>query len=88
MRPEQARASKLAVVAPQPELALWNTKQVAAHLGCSEVAVRTWRRTGMGPAYIQVTSGQIRYRPAVVEEFLQNRTRSSTSEVIASEVQK
>ncbi len=64
------------------DLALWSTKHVAKYLGCSEVAVRTWRRTGIGPRFIRVTPRQVRYRPGDVQAFLDSRTLANTSQVV------
>lgn len=61
------------------DVALWSTKRTAAYIGCSEVAVRTWRRTGIGPVFIRVTPRQVRYRPQDVQRWLQDRTLTSTS---------
>jgi len=63
-------------------LALWSTKHLAQYLGCSEVAVRTWRRTGIGPEFIRVTPRQVRYRPEDVQEWLANNTLANTSQSV------
>lgn len=62
--------------------ALWSTKQTAEFLGCKEVTLRTWRRTGQGPVFIRV-GALVRYSPQAVQEWIDQRKATSTSTPIA-----
>lgn len=56
----------------------------AALLGISPETLRGWRLTGRGPRYVKLGGGKtsrIRYRRSAIEAFLDDHTRSSTSDV-------
>lgn len=63
-------------------LVFMSTKQLASHIGCAEVTVRSWRASGIGPQFIRVTPRQVRYRLEDVEKWLQERTIANTSQAI------
>lgn len=58
---------------------LLTTKEAAEHLGLKEVTLRTWRRTGSGPMYVELSPRAVRYRPEDLQSFAESRMRSSTS---------
>jgi hypothetical protein len=57
---------------------LWNTAQVAKFLGVKFDTVRSWRRKGTGPKFIQATPHVVRYLPEVVREWLEQNSKTST----------
>jgi hypothetical protein len=67
-------------------LGVWTTKQTAEFLGVKEVTVRTWRRLGNGPRFVNPTPGMVRYLPEDVRNWLEQSARLSTSAHPAAEL--
>jgi hypothetical protein len=63
--PEQPVASQ-----PIPVERLLTTRQVAAILNVSIETVRKWRRRGIGPMFLKLDSGAVRYRLEEVQKYL------------------
>lgn len=61
-----------------PVPALLNERQAAAALGLSHRTLQSWRVRGGGPEFIKLGSS-VRYRPADLDAWLAERTRSSTA---------
>lgn len=57
--------------------------ELAERLGVSVGTLANWRLRGGGPAYIKLSGRAVRYRPAAVEKWIQEREVASTSERIA-----
>jgi len=58
---------------------LYDTGQVAAHYGLSEVTLRKWRITGRGPRFVRVGRA-VRYSGADLDAFLSGRAFTTTGE--------
>lgn len=58
------------VFPPEP---LWTTADVGARVRRAPATVRTWRRLGTGPAFLNL-GGRVLYRPADVERWLSTHT--------------
>ena len=60
---------------------LLNQSEVARQFGISKRTLEGWRLRGGGPPYL-VLGGRraVRYRPSALEEWLNSRTRISTSD--------
>ena len=58
---------------------LWNEAQTADRLNLSPRTLQQWRYRGGGPRYLKIGSA-VRYRPADVEVWLEQQTRTSTSD--------
>lgn len=60
-----------------------DTREVAARTGLSVSTLRKWRLNGRGPAFYKVGSA-VRYNPAVLDAWLNERRATSTSQPIAA----
>jgi excisionase family DNA binding protein len=58
---------------------LLSTKEAARLLGIHYNTMCKWRIRGIGPRFVKVGTA-IRYRESDIEEWLQNRTYSNTTE--------
>jgi predicted DNA-binding transcriptional regulator AlpA len=59
---------------------LSTTKEIAALYGLGYSTVTKWRLTGEGPPYIKI-GRKVMYSPPDVEEWLESKRRTSTSQV-------
>lgn len=59
---------------------LLNEKEAAELMGLSVHWMRRSRWAGNGPEFIKIGGGSVRYRPAAIEQFINARTRRSTSD--------
>ena len=50
----------------------------AARLSVTAKVLERWRATGVGPAFVMLTSKTIRYRPEDVDAFIADRMRAGT----------
>ena len=69
--------------APKPAVPpLWTTKDLAARLDVHPDTPRRWRKEGgdAGPPFIKLPKGRVLYDPAKVNEWIEARARTSTSE--------
>jgi len=62
-------------------MALISTQQTAQHLHISIRTLETWRYRGYGPAYIKL-GRCVRYDQTVLEDWLNDNRRNSTSQSI------
>ena len=66
------------------ELENWTTtvlpREAAKRLGLQESTLANWRWRGCGPPYLRV-GGRVRYRLADLANWLDGRTRTSTSDL-------
>ena len=53
---------------------LLTSKEAAHMLGTTEATLRTWRWAKVGPPYIKMSRGAIRYRPDAIEQYLERCT--------------
>jgi predicted DNA-binding transcriptional regulator AlpA len=60
-------------------VALLNERAVARLLGCGIAVLHKWRKAGTGPRFLKL-NGLVRYEPQAIQEFIDSRRRSSTSE--------
>lgn len=51
----------------------------AARLSVTAKVLQRWRATGVGPAFVMLTSKTIRYRPEDLDAFIADRMRAGTS---------
>lgn len=58
---------------------LLDTPQLAEQVGLSTDTLNKYRVSGCGPKYIKLGSA-VRYRPSDVDEWVESRIKSSTSE--------
>jgi hypothetical protein len=66
-------------------MALWTSRETAAHLRISERELARKRRTGKGPRFMRLGDEKtVRYDPPDVEEWLETLKVSSTSEEVAA----
>jgi len=64
-------------IEPAPDLELLTDTEVAELLGISVKTIQQWRWKGIGPTYVKVSTGWVRYRPADVATWLEeNRYRN------------
>jgi predicted site-specific integrase-resolvase len=57
---------------------LMTPSDVAKRLQVADVTLRKWRLSGRGPLFVRCGS-RVRYRPAHVEKWVDQRTAASTS---------
>ena len=60
--------------------ALLNERQAASFLNFTARALQTWRQKGDGPPFVRVSSRAIRYRQRDLNQWAEERLKSSTSE--------
>jgi predicted DNA-binding transcriptional regulator AlpA len=56
-------------------------KQAADYLTISLSTLARMRIAGNGPRFVRLSPQKVGYRPSDLEEFLQSRTRTSTSQL-------
>jgi predicted DNA-binding transcriptional regulator AlpA len=61
--------------------ALVEEDQAADFLALSHRTLRNWRSRGGGPKYIKVSAGCIRYRVQDLHDWIERKTRRSTSDL-------
>lgn len=59
---------------------LMNENDAADLLGYSVRSLQNWRVRGGGPKFVRVSARSIRYRTRDLVEWIENRTRTSTSD--------
>jgi hypothetical protein len=79
------KPSRRKPVAPllPPARPLMDTEQLAVYLG-GKTSVRTledWRRLGIGPDFVTLSPKMVRYRPEVVDAWLDTKSRQVRAEV-------
>ena len=57
-----------------------NERQAAEKLGVTASAMQAWRLRGGGPDYIRISARCIRYAESALDDWMQARRVSSTSE--------
>lgn len=73
-------------MANAPEnFAVMTEKQAADYLKVKVRTVQAWRYRGGGPQYVRGSSKYVRYRKEDVDQWLQERITSSTSELTEAE---
>ena len=70
------------------ERLLVTEKEAADLLGLTPRTLQAWRHRGGGPEYVRVSSRCVRYRPADLEAWAEDRLYSSTSEESAEAEQR
>jgi predicted DNA-binding transcriptional regulator AlpA len=63
-----------------PPKILLREKEAADLIGFTPRALQDWRHRGEGPRYVRVSSRAVRYRPADLAAWAEERIRSSTSD--------
>ena len=71
----------MATSGTQPVTTLLKEFEAAQFLNVSPRALRNWRTRGGGPKFIRVSARCIRYRPNDLEEWVEKRSRRSTSDL-------
>ena len=59
---------------------LLTQKQVSKILGVQTRTLESWRIRGGGPKFVRISARCIRYKIAEIREWIDKRTKSSTSE--------
>ena len=59
---------------------LLTEKEAAKILGFSIRTLQKWRTQGAGPCFVRVSARAIRYRRADLEQWIEGRIRTSTSD--------
>jgi DNA-binding transcriptional MerR regulator len=54
------------------EVVLLTEGDVARRLAVSLSTIRSWRIKKIGPAFVRLTTGSVRYRPEDVERFIKD----------------
>ena len=54
----------------------------AKRLGMEPATLRKWRVIGKGPDFIVIEGRSIRYDPDIIDAYILNGTRSSTSQIV------
>lgn len=58
---------------------LLDTPAAADVLGISPETMRKWRHRGIGPAYVQLSRSQVRYRIADLDKWIKSRLIGGSS---------
>lgn len=64
-----------------PKPVLRTETQASKYLGFSVRTLQKWRTTGNGPQFVRASARAIRYHQADLDRWIEERRRSSTSEV-------
>ena len=51
---------------------LLTTQQVADHMGKQKKTLENWRYKNLGPEYIKLVNGSIRYEPRTIRKYVKN----------------
>ena len=54
--------------------------EAAKRLSCAPRTLQGWRTKGTGPRFVLVTARCVRYRIEDLDEFIESRVRTSTSD--------
>lgn len=65
---------------PQTQPHLLTEKEVAQRLSVTARALQSWRLKGNGPKFVRISRTCVRYTQAALDEFVNARIKSSTSE--------
>ena len=49
-------------------------EQAASYLESSQQTLRRWRKLGVGPAYVRMPGGRVRYRTSDLDAYLESAT--------------
>jgi len=60
---------------------LFTESQTAQYLNFTPRCLQAWRQRGGGPKYVRISSRAIRYRKIDLDDWIEERLRSSTSEI-------
>ncbi len=63
---------------------LITTEQLAEQIGMDKNTAEKWRHRGIGPAFIKLAGGLVRYRQSDVEAWLDSQRVTSTSQAKAA----
>jgi len=63
-----------------PSVPLMDERELAVYLGLTTRCVQKMRQDGSGPKFIRISRRAIRYRLKDIEQWLTDRTRTSTSQ--------
>ncbi|MDA5193883.1 helix-turn-helix transcriptional regulator [Govanella unica] len=63
-----------------PAHRLLNEKEAAILLGFTIRALQNWRVRGGGPRFVKVSARSVRYRPDDLQQWIEDRLVSSTSD--------
>ena len=69
------------IVAKDTNDALLTEREAADFLGVTARCLQAWRYRGGGPKFVRISSRCIRYRKSDLVEWVEERLRSSTSDV-------
>lgn len=64
----------------QPRSHLLTEIEAAKTLGFSVRTLQKWRSHGTGPRFVSVSPRAVRYRPCDLDQWIQGRLRTSTSD--------
>lgn len=78
-RRQQKREAELKVIKSTPE-PLLTPDQAAEYLGVRVSMLQRWRMTGEGPKYVNLASKYKRYRKSDLDDYIDSKIVSSTSE--------
>ena len=59
---------------------LLTERQASALLGVTIRCLQAWRYRGGGPRFIKISNRCVRYRPSDLQQFIEDRVRTSTSD--------
>lgn len=52
---------------------LLNSEETALFLGVQLSTLKSWRRTGVGPPFVRIGHNTIRYCPAKLQQWIEDR---------------
>ena len=67
-------------VSPSSPPLLLTEKEVAQATGFSTRTLQKWRMIGEGPPFVRISARAIRYRRVDIDEWINSRLRTSTSD--------
>lgn len=65
------------------QTALWDDRQVAAHLKVARPTLQKWRVQGRGPNFYYL-GRSVRYRPEDIDAWVASRSAANTSAPVAA----
>lgn len=63
-----------------PRALLLTEAETARLIGFSTRTLQKWRMIGEGPRFVRVTARAVRYRRSDIDEWIESRLRTSTSD--------
>jgi predicted DNA-binding transcriptional regulator AlpA len=76
---EMAKANRATVLGDSGGFSsrMLSTYELACFLGVSRWTLRAWRKTGIGPPFLKLTRGSVRYPRALLEKWIKEHLHDS-----------